>query len=115
VDVEVATSTRLDFFDQNNSLIFSRNALVGGNQGLTFLGAVANAGEQISRVRITSGSNTIVANGQLGNQVDDVVVMDDFLFAEPQTVPEPSSILLTGLGLVGVLALARSRHRGARP
>src|SRR5689334_21399173 len=32
VDVEVANLTRVDFFDQNNDLIFSRTALVGGNQ-----------------------------------------------------------------------------------
>src|SRR4051812_11117120 len=65
VDVEVANLTKMDFFDAANSLIFSRTALVGGNQGLSFLGAQANAGEQIARVRLTSGSNTIVANGQL--------------------------------------------------
>jgi len=49
VDVEVANSTRLDFFDANNSLLFTRFALVAGNQGLSFLGGVTNAGEQISR------------------------------------------------------------------
>ena len=67
VDVEVASITKMEFFNQNNALIFSRFALAGGNQGLRFLGAVAKAGERISRVRITSGANTIVANGQLGN------------------------------------------------
>ena len=79
VDVEVAEATRLQFFDLQNNLIFSRNALVGGNQGLTFLGGVANAGELIARVRITSGANTLVANGSLGNVNDDIVVMDDVL------------------------------------
>ncbi|HEY2894145.1 MAG TPA: PEP-CTERM sorting domain-containing protein [Pirellulales bacterium] len=109
VDVEVASLTKIQFFDQANTLIFSRDVLVGGNQGLSFLGAVANAGEKISRVRLTSGSNTIVSNGVLGNQTDDIVVMDDFLFAE--VVPEPSSLVLAALGVIGLAACGWRRHR----
>jgi hypothetical protein len=109
-DAEVAGLTKLEFFDANNSLIFSRDALVGGNQGLSFLGAAANAGEQISRVRITSGANTIVANGVLGNPNDDVVVMDDFIYATPTAIPEPGTALFA-LGLFGALTV---RRRGMR-
>jgi hypothetical protein len=32
--------------------------------------------------------------------------MDDFLYAEPQQIPQPRSVLLLGLGLVAVSALA---------
>lgn len=112
VDVEVENLTKLEFFDHNDALIFSRNALVFGNQGLTFLGGVANAGERISRVRITSGQNTIVSNGRLGNPNDDVVVMDDFLYAEPvqlQRVPEPPTFALLFLGLLAVFNRRRLR------
>ncbi len=114
-DVEVAGLTHLDFFDLDDNLIFSRNALVAGNQGLSFLGGVLWAGEGlISRVRITSGANTLISNGILGNPNDDFVVMDDFIYATPSnpstgTVPDSGSVaVLLGLALVG-LAAAKSR------
>jgi len=113
VDVEVANATRLDFFDDTNTLVYTRNALVAGNQGLSFLGAVGSA-SGISRVRITSGVNTIVSNGLLGNANDDIVVMDDFLYAEPAvaqtSVPEPASIVLIATGIAGLTA--RRMRRG---
>uniref|UniRef100_Q01ZI1 Ice-binding protein C-terminal domain-containing protein n=1 Tax=Solibacter usitatus (strain Ellin6076) TaxID=234267 RepID=Q01ZI1_SOLUE len=113
VDVEVAGSTHVDFFDANNNLIFTRNAEVAGNQGFSFVGAVANAGEQIARVRITSGANTIVSNGVLGDPNSDIVVMDDFLYATPAaaSAPEPASFTLLG---AGILAFAFTRKRLSR-
>jgi hypothetical protein len=81
-----------------NNLIYSRFALVAGNQGFPFVGGEAT-GEQIARVRITSGLNTIVSNGALGNPNDDPVVMDDFIFATSVATPEPSSLGGSGWGL----------------
>lgn len=115
VDVEVPGSTQLEFFDLDDNLIFSRDALVGGNQGLSFIGGVLDVGDAlISRVRITSGTNTLVSNGVLGNPINDFVAMDDFIYAEPSnaptsTVPDSGSVaVLFGLALVG-LAAARRR------
>lgn len=120
VDVEVAGGTRLEFFNASNSLLFTRDVLVGGNQGLSFLGAVANAGEAISRVRITSGTNTLVGNGVLGNPNNDFVVMDDFIYATPQaatnvSVPDSgSSSFLLVFALLGVAGVQRGLRRKAR-
>lgn len=104
-DVEIANTSKIEFFDASNALIFSRDVLVSGNQGLSIVGGVANAGERIGRVRITSGVNTIVSNGQLGNPNDDVVAMDDFLYAEPVAIPEPAGLAL----LAAAFGLRRRR------
>ena len=110
-DVEVSGDTKVEFFDASDALLFSRSVLTSGNQGLSFLGAVADNGERISRVRITSGRNTIVSNGVLGNPNDDVVAMDDFIYATPLVAtPEPASLCLTGFGMV-VLGLIRQRRK----
>lgn len=111
VDAEVAGLTKLELFDEHDSLIYTRDALVTGNQGLSFLGAVINGDGRIGRARLTAGLNTIVSNGVLGNQNDDVVVMDDFLFAEPTAVPEPASLLLCGTGLAALVAWRRRKPR----
>ena len=104
VDVEnndVTDFTTMEFFNQNNALIFSRHVLVAGNQGLSFLGGAASAGELISRVRITTPNNFLIGSGQRLNESNNFVVMDDFLYATPSLVPEPAAwaLALLGLGL----------------
>ena len=108
-DVDLPTSTTLQFFDLNNNLLFAQNVSPGivADGSLSFLGAIANAGEEIFRVRITSGNTALGPNDGAGI---DVVAMDDFLFAEPLRVPEPSIVALLGIGALALFAVTRRRR-----
>jgi hypothetical protein len=82
-DVNSDDSTRIEYFAVNGELLFSQNVLPGPtNRGsLSFLGVGFNAGERVFLVRITSGDRI------LGTPASDVVVMDDFIYGEPQRLP----------------------------
>jgi hypothetical protein len=81
-DVNDANSTKIDYFDVNGELLCSRNVLPGPtNRGsLSFLGVGFDTPE-VFQVRITSG------NRILRTPARDVVVMDDFIYGEPQALP----------------------------
>jgi hypothetical protein len=82
-DVNRADSTKIEFFDARGHLIFTRNVLPSGPQpgGFSFLGMAFDAGERIYLVRVTSGTRGV------GTPARDVVMMDDFIYAEPQQLP----------------------------
>lgn len=110
-DVDLANSSSLQFFDTLGASLgsFSVPAGPAGNASLSFLGVIFNAGEQIARVRITTGNTPLGPTDAPGV---DVVVMDDVLYSEPRAilaaVPEPSIFALFGVGLAA-LAFARRR------
>lgn len=109
--VEDDGQTKMEFFDASGNLIYQHDALVAGNKGFSFLGAMATDGAQISRVRLTSGLATIAGNGVPGKTAGDLVAMDDFLYAEPavgvSAVPEPTSLAMMATGLVCLVGLRR--------
>lgn len=82
-DVDAAGSTRIEYFDVAGKLLFSRDVLPGPTTrgSLSFLGVGFDAGERVFLVRITSG------NRPPERPTRDVVVMDDFIYGEPQAQP----------------------------
>ena len=87
-DVDFANTASIQYFDVNGGSLGTFFALPA-NEGLSFLGVQFTGGELIGRVRITTGNSSLGPNDSGGV---DVVVMDDFLYAEQRAVPEPSSI-----------------------
>ncbi len=87
-DVDTSTSTQIQFYGLNNQLLAAEMVPAGsvGSQSLSFLGVYFDAGEQIARVRITSGDASLSATNIDGAGLD-LVAMDDFIFGEPQGIP----------------------------
>jgi hypothetical protein len=86
-DVDRARSTRMEFFDVNDNLLYSAfvPASRNSNETLSFLGVSFNEGERVYRVVITSG-NTPLGPDKNETRIRDIVVMDDFIYGEPQPV-----------------------------
>jgi hypothetical protein len=80
-DVDTAGSAKLEAFDVDGQLLQTVAAPASPDHGLAFAAVTFNAGERIARVRVTSGTKALGAP-EAGN--DDLVVMDDLLYAEPQ-------------------------------
>jgi len=94
-DVDLANTTGIQFFDTQNNSLGTFSAPVANN-GLSFVGVLFDAGEKIGRVRITSGNAALGAGINDLPPTTDLVVMDDFIYAEPAPAPEPSTwVLLT--------------------
>jgi hypothetical protein len=112
-DVDLPNTTSLMFFGANNQPLgtfFVPSAV--GNQTFSFLGVDFGLPE-VSRVRITNG-NVALGPNETGGL--DLVVMDDFIYAEPVPAPIvgaglPGLILASG----GLLAWWRRRQKSSSP
>jgi len=74
-------STHIDYFDKNGKLLFTSFVPAApGDGGLSFFG-IKFDDARIASVRITAGN---VAPGPNDDQQNDIVMMDDFIYGEPQ-------------------------------
>ena len=88
-DVDRAGSTRVDFLDANGVRIAGLIAPASaGTQQFSFIGAVFDS-PIIARVLITSGDAALSATtvDVSAGGTTDLVVMDDFVYGEPQPLP----------------------------
>lgn len=89
-DVDVAGATRVEYFDANGVEIASIAALAHlGTKEFTFVGAVFDSAI-VARVLITSGDAALDGTSQdvSAGGTKDLVVMDDFVYGEPQPIPQ---------------------------
>ena len=96
-------ATTIEFFNEDD--VFLTDFIVpslAGTATFSFMGIQFDQGEKIGRVRITTGDAALGPN----DGVADVVVMDDFLYAEP--VPEADTLAL--LAVAGLLACLTARR-----
>src|SRR6476660_8071893 len=76
-------STHIEYFDRNGKLIFSSFVPASpGDGNLSFFG-IKFDDARIASVRITAGN---VAPGPNDDQQHDIVMMDDFIYGEPQLI-----------------------------
>ncbi len=115
-DVDLANTTSIQYFDAAGASLGTFFVpAASGSETFSFLGVSFTEGPIISRVRITNG-NVAPGAGVTDQNGDlrDVVVMDDFLFGEPQAisqVPEPGTLMLLAGALAGSAAVRRLRRR----
>lgn len=88
-DVDNWKSSKIEYFDINGNLLYSRYVRPGGQQkeSLSFLGITFDT-PSVYLVRITSGDN-FAAEKFVKRLRTDAVVMDDFIYGEPQPIQQP--------------------------
>ncbi len=123
LDTELANTSSIEYFHGSASL-GKYFVPVGGSGQPEFLGVLFNS-PLITSVELTLGNTSLfsldsqghpVAGGKddpFGASASNLVVTDDFVYAEPQSAPVPETSPMAGF-LVGGLALAALGLRRAR-
>lgn len=113
-DVDLTGQTTIEFFDLAGNSLQTIPVPLGTvtSASLSFAGGIATAGEQIARVRITTGNSPLGPNDN-PNDFLDVVAMDDFLYAEPVAIPEPAGAIPLVIGTFVTLGRSRRPRRNS--
>lgn len=84
-DVDRANVTKLELLDRNGKRLFVAHApkATTADRGLSFVGVQTNA--DVYEVRVTTG-NAALGRNIKDDKKHDLVVMDDFLYAEPDAL-----------------------------
>ena len=114
-DVDLAGSASIEFFDAGGDSLGTFPVPAAGNANATFsfLGVFFDAGERIARAEITSGAAPLTEAASPNDLTQggpaDLVVMDNFIYGEPQptappqvTVRAPRTIRLRALVRRGI-------------
>ncbi len=95
-DVDTAGAAKLEAFDADGQLVTTVAAPVSPDHGLSFAAFHTDAGERVTRVRITAGTKAL---GVPEAGADDLVAIDDVLYGEPQAAtrrPDPAPVVVPG-------------------
>ena len=87
-DVDQAGPTKIELLDADGASLGSYPVpAAGGNESLSFLGIALEPGVRAANARITTGTAGLGNPDVTQGGSDDVVVMDDFIYGEPQPAP----------------------------
>ncbi len=110
-DVDIANTTSIELFNSASvSLGVFFAPATAGTATFSFLG-ISFSQSIIASARIISGNAALGPEVNDGNGAGiDLVVMDDFIYAEPVPVPEPSTVVFVLAGLVPLIGVLRKRR-----
>jgi hypothetical protein len=108
-DVDMFDSASLEFRDAENNIL-STVFVPPSDGGLSFLGVSFTGNERIYSITLRAGTVPL-GSGVLDGGINDLIVMDDFIFGEPTVVPEPSMAEMVGVAAGVLIVLLRFRNR----
>lgn len=106
-EADIAGDTSFEYFDIGGHSL-GKFLVPTFNNGLSFMG-VSFPDAIVGWVQIVYGTGALGPDDGPGNEV---AVMDDLIYGEPQAVSEPSALALAGLGLLGLAVLRRKGKAG---